>query len=80
MERNPWLIVYVTTRIFPLLINLVLAGKILVISLAVNHWSRQMARGVCVSPVLEQSKCGVEIDVVWQCESRICQLNIRQSL
>lgn len=24
---------------------------------------------VCESPVLEQSKCSVEIDVVWQSES-----------
>lgn len=66
MKRNNWLIVYVTTRSFPLLINLVLAGKILVISLAVNHWSRQMARGVSVCAKTQQ--CGAEIDVVLQYE------------
>lgn len=62
MKRNHWLIVSLR-RSFLLLIILLLSGKILAISFAVNQWSSKMVR-VCESPVLEQSKCSVEIDVV----------------
>lgn len=62
MKRNHWLIVSLR-RSFLLLIILLLSGKILAISFAVNQWSSKMVQ-VCESPVLEQSKCSVEIDVV----------------
>lgn len=40
LKRNPPIIVCVAARIFPLLIiNLVLAGNIPIIRMAVNHWS-----------------------------------------
>lgn len=48
VKRNHWLIVSVSTRISPLLINLVLAGKILVIALAVSHWFETDVGPSCV--------------------------------
>lgn len=52
-KRNPLIIVCVTARIFPLLIiNLVLAGNIPIIRMAVNHWSDDVKRArQCVPSV-----------------------------
>lgn len=60
----------VTVRIFPLLIiNLVLAGNISIIRMAVNHWSDGLRRRVrfCVPLVLERRNCIKKIYRVHEC-------------
>lgn len=66
-KRNPLIILCVALRIFPLLIiNLVLAGNIPVIRMAVNHWSDIPRRArVSVPPVAEQRNCMKQISAVY---------------
>lgn len=66
-QGNPQIIVYITARLFSLLIiNLVLAGIILVIRFAVNHWLGQLARGLC-------PMCWNGVNAVWRL---ICSLTL----
>lgn len=66
-KRNPLITLCVAPRTFPLLIiNLVLAGNIPVIRMAVNHWADipRRARG-SVPPVAEQRNCMKQISAVY---------------
>lgn len=78
-KRNPPIIVCVTARIFPLLIiNLVLAGNIPIIRMAVSHWLDGLRHVcVCVPLVLEQRNCIRKMYVVH--EFGICHIAARLS-